>query len=628
MKRGVPTRGLLLNLGLSLTVSGLLLVVLEGGARLVEKRRPPRAPSPVADYIWDWDQKMPGGFYVMKSDGIGWPPWEEFNGDGLRDRTRSHEKGDLVTRVAVLGDSVTLGAQIRPEQAFPERLEARLQAEGRPVEVMNVALWGWSTRQERIAWERIARRYHPDAVILAVCLNDIPELFNNLERPPHWLTALHERSALVRLIVNAKGREIDNVERLFTDSRSKRVRQAFARFFEEVRALRREVESDGATLSVIVFPFRFQVEPGAPAPTAQELIIGFCRDEDLRCVDLLPTLVPLGDGAFVDYDHLSPAGAAATAAEILRSGLLPNPPSARERLQQAFAREPEAGKPVLAWLDSKGQALPPPGALALAAVLSAGDAPARRAAAWALARAGEGAAPALPALVSSLRHDPSTSVRRAAATALGALGPVARPAGFRAVRRPGRPERVRTPRGSAGPFAPAARPGGSAEAARGPRQPRRLRVGVRGLDARQPRRGSTAGGAGAGAGAGTGAYECRRVCRAGADRPCGGRGGSSAARGAQEPRRGSPLAGGPDPGSDRTCCPGRLCAAGGGAHGRERGGSPACGPRPGTHRRPGSSRGGAGAAAGDRRRGQGGTPRGEGGAGARPLKTRVRSGAC
>ncbi len=141
---------MLLNLGLSLGVTALLVVVVEGGARLIERRRPPS--EPVADYIWDWDAKMPGGFYVMKSDAAGWPPWEEFNADGLRDRTRPHEKPDGVRRVVVLGDSVTLGAQIRRDQAFPQLLEARLGAAGRPIEVMNVALWGWSTRQERIAW--------------------------------------------------------------------------------------------------------------------------------------------------------------------------------------------------------------------------------------------------------------------------------------------------------------------------------------------------------------------------------------------------------------------------------------------------------------------------------------------
>ena len=111
---------------------------------------------------------------------------------------------------------------------------------------MNVGLMGWSTRQQRIAWQRIARAYRPDQAILAVCLNDIPELFDNLSRPPRWLVRLHERSALARLVVNAEGREIDNVERLFAEPDAPRVREAMDRFFQEVRALRREVEADGA----------------------------------------------------------------------------------------------------------------------------------------------------------------------------------------------------------------------------------------------------------------------------------------------------------------------------------------------------------------------------------------------
>ena len=94
------SRRLLANLALSLASTVVFLVAVEGTARLLERPRPPRPE--VADYIWDWDEKMPGGFYVMKSDAAGWPPWEEFNGDGLRDRTRPHDKADLVRRVVVL----------------------------------------------------------------------------------------------------------------------------------------------------------------------------------------------------------------------------------------------------------------------------------------------------------------------------------------------------------------------------------------------------------------------------------------------------------------------------------------------------------------------------------------------
>jgi HEAT repeat protein/lysophospholipase L1-like esterase len=391
----LKARSLLVNVTLSLAVTVAFLALLEGGARLVQRRKPPRAE--VARYIWDWDEKMPGGFYVMKSDGVGWPPWEEFNGDGVRDRTRSREKADLVRRVAVLGDSVTLGDGLRPEEAYPQVLEARFAAEGRPVEVMSVALWGWSTRQERIAWGRIARAYAPDAAVLAVCLNDIPELFNNLSRPPRWLAAIHARSALVRLVVDAEGREIDSVERLFAEAGRARVDKAIAAFFEEVRALRGEVEKDGASLALVVFPFRFQVQPGAPRPVVQERIAAFCRAEGLRCLDLLPALAPLGVAAFEDYDHLSPGGARAAAEAIATSGVLQAPRAA-------------------------GELLPPSvDAATLAPLLTSADAPVRLAAAWAASRLARDAA-VRRALLAALRQDRSTAVRAQAARSLASAG--------------------------------------------------------------------------------------------------------------------------------------------------------------------------------------------------------------
>ena len=433
--RGVR-RALFVNLCLSLGVTLLMLAALEGGARLFERPRPQRPE--VADYIWDWDDKMPGGFYVMKSDAVGWPPWEEFNADGLRDRTRPHERPDLVRRVAFLGDSVTLGAEIRPEEAYPRVLEARLAGQGTPFEAMSVALWGWSTRQERIAWRRIARRYAPDLAVLAVCLNDIPELHNNLSRPPRWLSELHNRSALVRLVVGAEGREIDSVERLFAEPDAPRVKEALGRFFEEVRTLRREVEADGAGFAMVVFPFRFQVMDGAPAPVVQQRIVSFCREEGIRCLDLLPTLLRLGPAAFVDYDHLTPDGARSTVDALLASGLLPRASAATDVLAVPLrAAAAPAGLAAAAWLASAGGTLAPAGADALAAQLAAEDGEVRAAAAWALGRGGVSTPLGVAALARALRSDASTTVRGRAAGALAGVGArTAAPALFDALEDP------------------------------------------------------------------------------------------------------------------------------------------------------------------------------------------------
>jgi HEAT repeat protein len=386
--------GLALNAGLGLAVTAVLLGGLEATARLVEGERP---ASRRADYLWDWEERWEGEFYTVGSNAAGWPPSQEWNADGLRDRAHTRDKLERTWRVAILGDSVTLGAGIKAGEAYPQVLQQRLDAAGQAVEVMNVALWGWSTRQERLAYSRIVRAYRPDQVIVAVCLNDIAELQNNLGRPAPWLAALHERSALVRRLVNARGREIANVEELFAAADAPRVREGYQRFFDELRALRAEVEKDGATFSLLVFPFRFQIEANPPAPLAQRAIQDFCAAQGLRCHDMLAALAHVGVSAFVDYDHLSPAGAEATAEEILRARLLdPHP------LDPTL---PKAADPVAA----------------LVAALRDPAASRRAAAARALAGQGAQARVALPALFEALT-DPREAVRSASAQALDAVG--------------------------------------------------------------------------------------------------------------------------------------------------------------------------------------------------------------
>lgn len=404
--RDAPRRqSLPVNLALSLSVVLLCCAFLEGGARLLERRAP--AAAPVAEYIWDWERMWEGDFYTVGSAAVGWPPWEEFNADGLRDRAHPRERPARTFRLAFLGDSVTFGDGLSAEDAYPQVLQQRLAAQGRRIEVFNVALWGWSTRQARLAYERLARPYRPDRVVLAVCLNDIPELHNNLARPPGWLTGLHARSALVRRVLDASGREIRSVEELFERPDSSRVRQGFTRFFDEVRALRAEVRADGAQLALIVFPFRFQLEPGAPEPLAQRRILEFCARERLACVDLLPDLATRGPDAFRDYDHLSADGARFVAA----------------RLMALDAIVPAAGWSHAAALrDALDGAVDERRVARLGALLrDDAEAERRAAAAWGLGEQGAAALGAAPSLRGALRRDADTGVRAAAAEALGRI---------------------------------------------------------------------------------------------------------------------------------------------------------------------------------------------------------------
>ena len=398
---------LALNLLLSVSVTA---TILAGGEALCRWREEPPRPLDAPDRVTDWEREWGDDFYVMRSDSAGWPPGDDFNRDGVRDRARGQEKPHGTHRVVCLGDSVTLGYGLRHEASYPNRLQARLEESGPGTEVMTVALMGWSTRQERLAYVRIARRYAPDLVLLGICLNDVQDLENNLARPPRALVWLDERSALLRRIVDAQGRQIRSVRELVTDPDSPRVREGYRHLFEEIRGLRDEVTRDGARFAVVVFPFADQVGPEPMAATPQRQIEVLCAREGIPFRDLLPSLRELGPGAFIpgDHLHLSAEGSARAAEVLAGSGLVPS----------GWATSADLAR----GLDRVGNLAPRPEDVPVLAKLAAtGTPPFRTQAAWALGRVGAGARSAWAPLAAQL-DQADEATRLEAARALGRIG--------------------------------------------------------------------------------------------------------------------------------------------------------------------------------------------------------------
>jgi len=93
------------------------------------------------------------------------------NADGLRDRDHERRKPPGAFRVAVLGDSFTLAAQVPLEETFWSRLERRLAdcpaLAGRTPEVINFGVSGYGTAQELLTLRHHAWDYDPDLVLLA-----------------------------------------------------------------------------------------------------------------------------------------------------------------------------------------------------------------------------------------------------------------------------------------------------------------------------------------------------------------------------------------------------------------------------------------------------------------------------
>src|SRR5262245_27928479 len=162
------------NLLLSAVTTLLVVFGPEALCRVLER---PSQEAPADGEVADWTH-WDGEFFTAR----GWSPAGDFNSDGLRDRERAAGKLPGTHRVICLGDSTTYGFHLSPAQAYPQVLQKLLDARGAGIEVFNVALPGWSARQELIAYRRICRRYKPDLLLVGVCLNDVADMQNNLSR--------------------------------------------------------------------------------------------------------------------------------------------------------------------------------------------------------------------------------------------------------------------------------------------------------------------------------------------------------------------------------------------------------------------------------------------------------------
>jgi acyl-CoA thioesterase-1 len=108
--------------------------------------------------------------------------------------------------VVALGDSLTAGLGVAPDEAYPALLEARLRREGLPYRVVNAGVSGDTSAggRRRVDW---VLRSKPDVVIVALGANDglrglpVGALRDNLEAIVKQLQATGARVLLVGMRV-------------------------------------------------------------------------------------------------------------------------------------------------------------------------------------------------------------------------------------------------------------------------------------------------------------------------------------------------------------------------------------------------------------------------------------------
>ena len=200
--RLLPPRSLRHRLGTTLAVILVCLVTAELALRLTHWLR----PSPVFEV--GALNRFRGRPHAPNYEG-------RLNALGFNDREFGDPKPAGAYRVAAIGDSFVFGVVPYPHN-FLTRLEERLAAEGRPVEILNLGLpgTGLQHQQQFLATEAIALR--PDAVLQFVYIgNDFTDM--GLPQARRWSPFVLDLARFLLRVVPPTGGRVFHPGRAYHD---------------------------------------------------------------------------------------------------------------------------------------------------------------------------------------------------------------------------------------------------------------------------------------------------------------------------------------------------------------------------------------------------------------------------
>lgn len=219
------------------------------------------------------------------------------NAHGFRERPFTLEKAPNTYRVAVVGDSLAFGNGLPVGQRFSDLMHAWLPDR---FEVLNFSIPGDNTLQHLHTLRDRVLPAHPDFVLLQWFVNDIEG--DDLSRRPRPATLAPERQlhrwlnrhSALYAIANLRWTELqialewspsfaEYVTGRAGDPDSADARHEAALLRQIIDATRR----GGAGIGLVLFP-----DTGMPLDTSypfaflHERVLGICREEGIRCLDL------------------------------------------------------------------------------------------------------------------------------------------------------------------------------------------------------------------------------------------------------------------------------------------------------------------------------------------------------
>ncbi len=114
------------------------------------------------------------GLYASSLEGLR-SPQPGLSLTDRRNRISGVAQRPAAVRIALLGDSMTFGHEVRCEESWAHRLEEAL---GTDVQILNFGVSGYSVSQAYLQYRQTVRAWHPDLVIMGVTSSQILRMMN------------------------------------------------------------------------------------------------------------------------------------------------------------------------------------------------------------------------------------------------------------------------------------------------------------------------------------------------------------------------------------------------------------------------------------------------------------------
>lgn len=328
------------RLGVTAAATLLGLAVCEVAARIVLPAPPDSTREPQIVYRVDPEVR-----YVLSPNQQGWidDGFATTNSRGFRGGEVDIPKPPGRIRIVALGDSVTFGFGVNDSDTFSQQLQQQLRTRrpGADIDVVNLAVPGYDTRQEVALLKRNLAELQPDVVLVGFYANDLPDTLDDkgsgtriegsastagqvlrmnpapsswIERQARRSRAVYTVSHAVKMLVHrGEGKQGSSMELDLLESRqSAELETAWQRVGAQLADLRGTAVKSGFVAGIVVLPPREQVLGLYSDSGYQQRLGRLAAGLGLFVIDPLPLLKASSrtqGSLFIPYDRNHPSAA-------------------------------------------------------------------------------------------------------------------------------------------------------------------------------------------------------------------------------------------------------------------------------------------------------------------------------